>query len=216
MSRLFDLLFPPKCPFCRRVLKNTGEKMCPQCRDKLPYVRSGRDGAGSFYSKCISPLYYTRQVRRAVLAFKFYGKTGYAACFADLMADSIRKEGDGFDIITWVPLSRARLRKRGYSQARLLAEAVADRLGMSAERLLDKPKDIRPQSRIINDAALRRANVNGAYALRRGAEIQGKRILLIDDIMTTGATLSECAKVMLQAGAEDVICAVLCRGKKLK
>ena len=212
---LLQLLFPPKCPFCRSVLRG-GELMCAQCAEKLPYTDKKADRGSNFYSQCVSALYYTGTVRKAMLAFKFYGRASYAACFGRPTADSIRKKTSGsFDALTWVPLSRSRLRKRGYSQARLMAEAVGKELGYSPERLLDKPENIRAQSK-IHDASQRRANVAGAYRLHPGAELNGKRILLIDDIFTTGATLAECSKLMLLAGADEVVCAVLCRGKKLK
>ncbi|MBO4331100.1 MAG: ComF family protein [Oscillospiraceae bacterium] len=215
VKRLLGLLFPPKCPFCRRILDG-GELMCAQCAQDLPYTGSRADDGSNFYTRCVSALYYTGQVRKAVLAFKFHGKASYAECFGRLTADGIRKKTEGsFDALTWVPLSRPRLRKRGYSQARLLAEVVGRELGYTPQRLLDKPGNIRPQSK-IHDGSQRRANVAGAYKVHPGAELTGKRILLIDDIVTTGATLAECSKIMLLAGAEEVVCAVLCRGKKLR
>ncbi|MCR4772455.1 MAG: ComF family protein [Oscillospiraceae bacterium] len=210
---LLRLLFPPKCPFCRRILSGE-ELMCGECAAGLPYTDRKADTGGSFYSQCVSSLYYTGAVRKAVLAFKFHGRASYAECFGRLMSESVRKKTEGrFDALTWVPLSRARLRKRGYSQARLLAEVMGRELGYTPERLLDKPGNIRPQSR-IHDSSQRRANVAGAYKVHPGAELDGRRILLVDDIFTTGATLAECSKIMLLAGAEEVVCAVLCRGKK--
>ena len=111
-------------------------------------------------------------------------------------------------VITWAPVSRRRLRKRGYDQSHLLAEAAARALGMPCIRLLDKTADTPPQSG-LKDPARRRANVAGVYAAVAGAPITGARILVIDDVFTTGATLSECARTLLMAGAERVDCAVL-------
>ena len=145
-KKLLQLLFPPKCPFCRKILSGGEELMCAQCAEKLPYTDKKADAGSNFYSRCVSSLYYTAAVRKAMLAFKFYGRASYAACFGRLMADSITKKTEGsFDALTWVPLSRSRLRKRGYSQARLLAEAVGKELGYVPERLLDKPGNIRAQ-----------------------------------------------------------------------
>jgi predicted amidophosphoribosyltransferase len=112
-----------------------------------------------------------------------------------------------------VPLSLLRLRKRGYSQSRLLAQAVAKELGLPLERLLRK-RTHRPAQSGLRDAAARRANVSGAFAPCRGAEIEGKTVLLIDDVITSGATLSECSRVLLTAGAERVLCATLCKARK--
>ena len=115
-----------------------------------------------------------------------------------------------YDLVTWVPLSRRRLRERGYDQARLLAKATAKELGLPLTPTLHKQRNTQPQSG-TGDAAKRRANITGAYRMKRGADVAGKRVLLIDDIVTTGATLSECARVLGKAGAEQVVCATVAR-----
>ena len=111
-----------------------------------------------------------------------------------------------FDLLSWAPLSRKRLRRRGYDQARLLARAVGERLNVPVTPVLVKRRDIPAQSGLLEQAA-RRANVLGAYELLPGAEVTGRRVLLVDDVVTSGATLSECARVLLTAGAAQV-CAV--------
>ena len=110
-----------------------------------------------------------------------------------------------FDILTWAPISPFRRLKRGYDQCELLAQAVAEELGLTAVRTLKKVRNVPPQS-TIRGAAARRANVLGAYRAVSDVPLQGKRILLLDDIITTGATVSECARVLLTAGAKEVYC----------
>ena len=106
-------------------------------------------------------------------------------------------------------MSFLRLRKRGYSQSRLLAEECARLLGAETAPLLRKRRYRPPQSRKTGEAA-RAANVSGAFSAVHPERFAGKRVLLIDDVVTTGATLSECARVLLTAGAEEVVCATLC------
>ena len=137
--------------------------------------------------------------------------TAYADCYGRLMASCIREHLNGrFDLITWVPLSTKRAKARGYDQAMLLALAVALELDDVAVETLVKTTHIQAQS-TITDKEMRRANVSGVYELRDKELINGKRILLIDDIITTGSTLAECARVLLMGGAESVVCATLAR-----
>ena len=110
---------------------------------------------------------------------------------------------DGFDILTWVPVSRFRKFTRGYDQVELLAEVVGRELGMEPVSTLQKVRNNRPQSRIIG-AAMRRANVLGAYRIQDPDLVSQKRVLLLDDIVTTGATAGECARILLTAGAAEV------------
>jgi len=106
-------------------------------------------------------------------------------------------------------VSFLRLRHRGYSQSRILAEKTARLLGAETAALLRKRRYRPPQSRLTGEAA-RTANVSGAFAAIHPERFLGKRILLIDDVVTTGATLSECARVLLTEGASGVVCATLC------
>ena len=212
-SSLLDLLFPPKCVFCGRVLNDSLDYWCDKCVESLPYTLNGGRQDGIYYDFCISPLYYRGVVRRSILKFKFRGASGYASAYGKLLADCIRENPDViYDIISWVPLSSRRERKRGYDQAMLLALATALSLDDVAAETLKKPHDVQAQSE-LGGAAERRANISGAYIAADPELVEGKCILLIDDIVTTGSTLDECAGVLLSAGASRVICAALARGE---
>ena len=125
----------------------------------------------------------------------------------------LREYPDGFDVLTWVPVSRLRRLRRGYDQVELLAKAVGAELGMTPVPMLKKIRNNRPQSR-LDSASARRANVLGAYKLLDGAQANGKRVLLLDDILTTGATAGECARMLLSAGAKEVHCAAVAAARK--
>ena len=209
-SKLADLIFPPKCPFCGKVKTQSDAPCCDDCAKNLPFLRG--DAAlrkGNYFEVCVSPLQYEDKVRKAILKFKFSGKTDYAEHFGKLMAACVAEHLTGrYDMITWVPLSVERKRTRGYDQAMLLACAMALELSDVAVEALVKIKDVVAQSTLKN-AEERRENIDGVFDCYDPELIAGRRILLIDDIITTGVTLAECARVLLMGGAESVVCATI-------
>ena len=201
ISRLLDLCYPPHCALCHRLLNEHEEHVCRFCRRRyadscirreLPNVRL-----------CVAPFRYEDQVRDSLLRYKFRGVTAYGAAYAEFLAKCIDESDISCDIITWVPLSRQRLRRRGYDQARILAEETAGRLDIPCEQLLKKIKNTRPQSG-IHDAGARRQNAGGAYVCCAPEKVRDRRVLVIDDIVTTGSTLSVCAAELLKAGCAAV------------
>ena len=129
------------------------------------------------------------------------------------MAECISGELEGrWDIITWVPLSAKRYKERGYDQAKLLADAVGAKLGVKPIRTLRKVKHI-PKQATMGSPEKRRANISGAYTVINCEAVEGKRILLIDDIITSGSTLGECARMLRQSGAAEVVCAAVARSR---
>jgi len=213
LSSLLDLLFPPKCVFCGRILHDKEDQCCERCIESLPYTLNGGRQDGVYYDYCVSPLYYKGAVRKSILRYKFNGASGYADTYGKILADCIRGNPDlGYDLISWVPLSSKRKRERGYDQAMLLALATALELGEVAVETLRKTRDVRAQSE-LGGAAERRENISGAYEAVDPELISGKCVLLIDDIVTTGSTLNECAGAVLSAGAAKVVCAALARGE---
>ena len=117
-----------------------------------------------------------------------------------------------FDLVAWVPVSRKRRRERGYDQAQLLAEQVADLLQMPVCHCLKKVRDNPPQSGVETPEE-RRKNVRGRYMPLDPEQFENKRILLVDDVITTGETMEECSRVLCTAGAEQVVCAALAMTK---
>ena len=208
---ILDLLFPPKCPFCGRVREHGG--ICPECEKALPWTAEN-DACWNISSglRCAAPLWYEDLAREGILRFKFQGASASATALGELLARCAAEHLAGeFDTVTWVPVSRKRLRKRGYDQAELLARTACRLWDTEPVRLLNKTADNPAQSG-ISDAAARRANVLGVYEVCGDAA--GKRVLLIDDICTTGATLSECARVLKDAGAESVVCAAVSKTRE--
>lgn len=206
---VLDLLFPPKCMLCHGLMENSAQPVCSRClQAELPEV--GRElSAVPYFEKSVATFRYEAPISDAILRMKFRGMASYADQFGRWMAVTVRDRLEGqFDLISWVPCSRRRIWTRGFDQAELLAKALARELGQEAVPTLRKVRHNPKQSR-TQGAARRRANVLGAYRAIDPAQLQGKRILMVDDVLTTGATLSECGKTLRLAGSGELVCAVI-------
>lgn len=200
-------LFPPKCVLCRKVLKENETDLCRECRAHTPEF-SKQTKKLPYLAGWTALWYYEGDVRRSILRFKFYNARSYAETYGRLLAMKLLQEETEFDLLTWAPISRMRKWRRGYDQVELIAQAVGKELGIAPVATLKKRRNNPPQSG-IRDAARRRANVFGVYQVLDPQQISGKRILLLDDIMTTGATAGECARMLLTDGAKEVYCAAV-------
>ncbi len=203
---LLDLLYPPRCVLCHGFLPNSRQPVCDVCAAKL----LGRESClrqGKYFARCLAPFAYEEPVRGSIHRYKFRGCRFYADFYAGVMAACLRQEAD-FDaeVVTWVPISKKRKKQRGYDQAELLARALARLLELPAEPCLAKHRDNPAQSG-LRDREARKRNVSGAYVPAPGACLTGKRILLVDDVITTGATLEECSRILRKNGAHSVVCA---------
>lgn len=211
---LLDLLFPPKCPFCQSLLSGDERHICTRCRNTLPWCASPRTHVpGEAFGICISPLRYQAAVPDAVHRFKFEGHSNYAVTFGALIAQKLAALPDtSFDLITYAPISRRRRRTRGYDQGYLLAKHVGKYLNCPVVSLLQKSRHTPPQSS-LPDAQARQENARDAYSLKPDVNCAGKHILLIDDVITSGNTLNECAGLLIQGGAKAVTCATLAQAR---
>ena len=208
-----NLLFPPKCVLCGKLLEKDETDLCRSCRVDSPECRKN-NLKFSFLDSWAAVWYYEEYIRKSLLRYKFGRARHYAPVYGRMLAMKLLNEyPEGFDILTWVPVSRLRKFTRGYDQVELLAEAVGKELGMLPVRSLRKIRNNRPQSG-ISGLAKRRANVLGVYRAIDPETVRGKRILLLDDIITTGATAGECARVLLTAGAKEVHCGCIAVARK--
>lgn len=205
--QLWQLLFPPKCVLCGKLLQKEETDLCHDCRCDTPAFPDSNLKL-PYLAHWFALWYYEGTVRKSILRFKFHGARSYAEVYGRQLAMKLLSDGINFDILTWVPISRLRRWRRGYDQVQLIADAVGRELGITPVPALLKIRHNRPQSR-LGGAPQRRANVMGVYKLSQNAPVHGKRILLLDDILTTGATAGECARVLLTAGAKEVSCAAV-------
>ena len=207
---LLNLVFPPKCVLCGEILGKDETDICRVCRVESPGCPKN-NLKFPFLDSWAAVWYYEGNIRKSLHRYKFRRARHYAPVYGRLLAMKLLTEyPEGFDLLTWVPVSRLRKFTRGYDQVELLAKAVGAELEMEPVRLLEKFRHNRPQSGISN-AQERQANVLGVY--RVAGDVAGKRILLLDDILTTGATAGECGRVLLTAGAKEVYCAAVAAGR---
>jgi len=220
---LLDLLFPPRCVGCDRL----GVWLCERCAQCLPFldgpvcVQCGRPlteiGVCPICRKkslrldsIRSTFLFEGVVRDAVYALKYRGAYSVTAPLVGRMADYWRRHHLKGDILVPVPLHPKRERKRGYNQSILLAQELGHQLGLPVtSQLLCRVRNTVSQTKLNQQE--RRVNVQDAFALTKSVKLTGTRLVLIDDIATTGATLDACAKVLLEAGAEAVCAFTLAR-----
>ena len=201
-----SILYPRKCVLCRAILAKNETDLCDQCRKTAPEFPKAKS-TFPFVARWTALWYYKDDVRRSIIRYKFHHARHYAPAYGRLLGMKLLQEfPEGFDAVTWVPTGAIRKFFRGYDQAQLLAEAVSKELGCRSVKLLKKVRNTPPQSG-ITDAAKRRANVMAAYAVIH--PVVGQRVLLLDDVITTGATTSECAKTLQIAGAKEIYCAAV-------
>ena len=215
MIKFFDyilsLIYPPKCVFCGTVIDKSD--ICEECEKTLPFTKGDSIYQKfPFVDKCISPLYYKDYVRRAVLRFKFAGCSCYSRRLGGIMSECAENNLDcgSIDMVSCIPLSRKRMHDRGYNQAELLAKEISKKVGVEYLPTLKKIRQNTAQS-TIKDSKQRAANVIGAYRVIDAEEVKGKYILLVDDVVTTGSTVSECARILKKSGAKAVYCVTLAR-----
>ena len=210
-ARALDLVWPRRCIFCQKNI--TEGSICADCAADLPLIgEKTKPEKLPFLDGATAAIVYEDRVREAVHRFKYGGQWQYAGTFGAMTAARLGGlELGEFDAVSFVPCRRTR--ERPYDQAELLAREAAERLGLPkpVKTLLRRPGNSRQASL---DAAARAANVLGAFALRRGVSLAGKRVLLVDDVITTGATLSECARMLRMAGAAEVWGAAFARAEK--
>jgi len=195
VTAALDLVFPPHCVNCERV----GSFLCPRCRRTLvPAEPRVVDGLDHVYTS----LQYTGAVQAVIHAFKYYRQTQLADMLGGWLCDALRTRAIAVDCVAAVPLHSQRLTERGYNQATLIAQHVAICLQLPfVDNALDRVRETSTQVHLT--AQERRANVAGAFAAQPEA-VARKHVLLIDDVLTTGATLVACAEALRQAGAAHV------------
>jgi ComF family protein len=227
-QRLLNLIFPPVCPICHTLLngKGTDLLLCPTCRTSIkpihpPYcprcglpVPSG-DGEGYLCGPCLqekrhfevhrSSGLYEGVLKEAIHTFKYGGVFSLVRLFGDLLQPTLQTLSRDYpvDLMIPVPLYIRRLRERGFNQALLLVKELNRRIGIAYEgRVLKKIKDTPVQ--ISLKKRERKKNLTGAFQVKDTEAIQGKSVVLVDDVYTTGATVNECSRALLKAGAERV------------
>lgn len=218
---LLAVLYPPKCILCGRILEGQETDLCTECRKETsmyPYGRLHPAPKGNlnlrFLDSFTSVWYYEGNVRKSLHRFKFCRQSHLASGYGRMLAMALTENfPEGFDCLTWVPVSTLRRMKRGYDQSELLARAVGRELQIPPLHLLKKVRNTRPQFRQATPEQ-RRANVAGAFAPFGVRNLTGMRVVLVDDIFTTGATANECGRILREMGAREVHIATVAAARR--
>lgn len=220
-NNLANAVFPAKCTFCKQLMEyNTAVNICSTCHEKLPFMKgsllaASQDNRTGFCDGVVSIFHYTGIVKESLIRFKFQNKPGYYRTYARLIAEKLAAMPDimQYDMVLSVPLHRDRELVRGYNQALLISQFLSRELKIPEKsKLLKRLKHTEAQS--LLDRQARHENVQGAFIVSAPEKVNGKSILLADDIMTTGSTLEECSRVLKQAGAVKIIAVVVATGRK--
>ena len=221
--KIKQLLFPPRCPFCGKVMKS--EEPCENCLKQATELTAevcqncGADpehcccyGKTFAFRRNVSAFLYARSARNLLLRFKQRNRPQLAKFMGRRMYYHVLgRLGTDFSVVTYVPQSRKKSMKRGYCPAELLAKELSSRMKLPRVQVLQRIGD--KEQKYVKKSD-RFANAKQNYALRKDAKISG-RVLLVDDLMTTGSTLNACAELLLKAGAEEVFCVTFAiAGKK--
>lgn len=232
-TKFAQVVFPELCVVCgKRILhKQTYADLCTACCASLPWRRVHErllplltwrfKLQGSKEQRlleqqlfCLLAFHYRGAIPALLRSLKFGNRLANATPLGQILGDLIARElvqrNEENWCVTAVPLSQKRQRSRAYNQAEMIAIAAAERAGLAYVTLLAKKKDLARQSEFRFEERLD----NVVEAFRLTEKVEGKRIVLIDDILTSGATLFEAGKTLLQAGACEVLCAAVASGRK--
>ncbi len=206
-----DLLYPPKCAGCDKM----GEGVwCPNCERNVrlllaPHHIQPLVLSDTVQLPVLSATTFDSPLREAIHEFKYNGTPALAAPLAHYLVLAWQRVNWPIDLIIPVPLYKRRRQERGYNQSEFLAIELARAMGLSINpSALTRTRNTEQQAHL--DAEMRRQNVADAFAAVPGL-VEGKRVLLVDDVLTTGSTLRACALSLLQSGAADVSAMTLAR-----
>ncbi len=202
---ILDFLFPPRCEVCKSLGPDC---FCAKCRSQVSYLKP----SAFVHSVGI----YENTLSRAIMRFKYNKKTALAKPLGELMAKYLKNTVDTSNLNYFipVPLHQKRFHERGFNHADLLCQELSNHFGIpTLTGLLMRTRETKPQFDLHPKDRL--INVRGAFAVQGFAHIKNKKVMLVDDIYTTGATISECTRVLKESGAQEVHILTLSRAINL-
>lgn len=211
-SALLDLIYPPRCPVCRATVASHG-LLCLSCMASVvaPREINVAERRLAALNGCLALCDYAGGVRQLIHKVKFHKEPGASIYLSRLLAD--RLDAGKFaevDAVVPVPLHASRQAERGFNQTELIFRNWAEEKGWPWLEVLQRVKATTPQWEL--NLALRSKNIKGAFVVTRPEWVQGKVLLVVDDILTSGFTLNEAAKMLKRAGAEKVLGLALASG----
>lgn len=206
------LVYPEKCVFCGTILPETVIiSACESCHAGLSRYGRGFERATRIpgLDGLFASFVYDDMMEQAIHAMKFFGRPRAAGTLAFLMSEELKKQPliPDTDLIVPVPMHRRKQISRGYNQSRIIAQALGSLLDIPVGEALVKTRHTKPQSLSSRDERLK--NLENSVRVADPSTVRGLSILLVDDVVTTGATLSTCAQALREAGASWIFAAVI-------
>ncbi len=201
VSKILNLIYPPICGICGKINKNS---LCKKCEIELKkqaenrITNNGEEKQDKYFNELMYIFKYEGQIRKLILDYKFNEKSYLYLTFVNFLLKNkkIFENIKNYDTIMPVPISKKRLKARGYNQSLLIAKEIAQRTNLKLMNdCLIKTKNIIEQSKLNKEDRIQ--NIQGVYKLKNMKLIENKKILLIDDIYTTGSTVNECSKMLI-------------------
>lgn len=200
---ILTLIYPDRytCLICNQYSLNNC--ICRECNKKLEIINQDfRMKSGNESYRCFSVFKYSGEVTDIIKKLKYGNKFSLVPFLGEYMTELIRSKNIDFDIITFVPMTSRRKKHRGFNQAQLLAEEVGKRINKPVDKILKKEKNTKDQIG-LNDEE-RWKNVSKCFQLNGNVDVKDKVILLIDDVITTGATTINCGEILKKHGAKEI------------
>lgn len=207
--------YPKLCLICGKKISEKSSFTCEMCTNILKYELN--EGvriniSNMYFDELYSAFLYTGFIRSKILEFKFYNKPYLGKVFAKILTSIFIKNGINVDAIIPVPIHYRRYMERGYNQSKIIAKYISNKTHVYMPRnVLKKIINSNKQSKL--NAIERKKNVLNSFKVVHSRNIQGKIILLVDDIYTTGATVNECSRILKENGARKVIVMTIAYGK---
>lgn len=210
IQKVMSIIYPPRCIFCNEVVP-VGQLHCEGCLQTIDFIdpHTIYRRTGKYFTGMTAVVFYDKNFYLLVRKLKQYGDKGVVAFMGEELYKAIKNAyADlNFDFVTTIPMSKEKFKKLGFNHSALLSEYVAK--AMAIPHIPDLLKREAGAAQHELNAVERMHNAQKSYGLGQPIALQGKTILLIDDIMTTGATLEICSKILLEQGATAVYCAVV-------
>lgn len=220
-DRLRAAVYPDRCFLCGRVIEYQTE-LCSDCKKTktlireeictscaLPKKKCNCKNKSNFYNGITAPFLYKDEARHGIWRWKFRNRRSSTDSFALMIASAVNRnlKSVSFDVVTFIPQTAKEKEKRGYNQGEILANSVAGIMNLPCKPLLKKLYETERQHNLLK--VERSGNIFGVFNVSDKAFVDGKSVLIIDDIKTSGATLNECAKMLVLNNAKSVYCAVI-------
>lgn len=215
VSNFLNLISPQTCGICGKL---DSDSLCKKCEIELKkesdinIIQTGEEIEDKYFNELMYIFKYEGQIRKLILDYKFNEKSYIYLTFVNFLLKNkkIFENIKNYDTIIPVPISKKRLKTRGYNQSLLIARKIAEQTNLElVNNCLIKTKNIIEQSKLNKEDRMK--NIQGVYELRNKHLIENKKILLIDDIYTTGSTVNECSKILMQGNSKKIGILVLAK-----